>query len=98
MENVIIIAKVKIKEAYVSEVFKELVILHKQTHEYDKGCIQYDLHKNYDSNNSYTFVETWENQNFLDEHEKKEHFINCVQNIESKLESFEIQKLEKMGI
>jgi len=98
MENVVIIAKVQIKEPHINEVFKELSLLHKQTHLHDKGCIQYDLHKDYNSNNTYTFVETWADQSYLDEHEKKEHFIRCIENIENKLESFEINKLEQMRI
>ena len=98
MENVIVIAKVKIKEDYTSEVFKELSLLHKLTKQNDKGCLQYDLHKDYDSNNTYVFVETWENQNYLDAHEKKEHFLNCIKNIECKIENININKLEKMGI
>ena len=75
MEKVVIIAKIKIKEEYANEVRRELITLHKKTHENDKGCLQYDMHKDHEEINTYVFVETWENEKLLDEHMKKEHFI-----------------------
>jgi len=98
MENVIVSAKVKIKEQHINEVFKQLSLLHKLTHENDEGCIQYDLHKDYNSGNTYVFIETWENQEYLNAHERKEHFLTFVKNVEGKIEDLEITKLEKLRI
>lgn len=98
MEKIVIIAKIKIKEEFANEVRRELVFLHKKTHENDEGCLQYDVHKDYEEENTYVFLETWENEKFLDEHMKKEHFISFVQNVEGKLDSLEINKLEKLEI
>ncbi len=95
MKNIVIIATLKIKKEFKDEVYHELVKLHEATHKYDKGCIQYDLHRDIDDENSFTFIETWENKEFLSAHEKKEHFQNFVSNIEKKIDSLTINKLIK---
>ena len=74
MKNIVIVASIKVKEAFKDEVYNELLKLHKATHEFDEGCMQYDLHKDLSDENSFTFVETWENAEFLSKHEEKEHF------------------------
>jgi len=98
MENVVIVAKIKIKEGQVSQVYKELSKLHKQTHDNDKGCLQYDLHKDFEDNNTYVFLETWACEKDLDDHMKKEHFLSFVNNTQDKIEKLEINKLEKLKI
>ena len=95
MSKIVIIAKIKIKEEFTNEVYPLLVDLHKKTHLNDEGCIQYDLHKDLENNNSFTFVETWENEKCLEEHMKKEHFLAFVKIVEDKLEALDISKLEK---
>lgn len=96
MKNIVIVATVKVKDGFKDEVYSELVKLHEMTHKYDEGCIQYDLHKNLDDENSFTFIETWENPEFLSAHEKKEHFITFVSKIENKIDGLTINKLEKV--
>ena len=96
MSKIVIVAKLKIKEQFKDEVYTELLALHKSTHELDEGCIQYDLHKDLEDSNSFTFVETWENQELLDAHMTKEHFLAFVKKVENKLENLEISKLEKL--
>lgn len=98
MKNIIIVATIKVKAGFKDEVYSELLKLHVATHKYDKGCIQYDLHKDLSDENSFTFVETWENAEFLAEHEKKEHFINFVSKVENKIDALTISKLEKLDI
>ena len=98
MKNIVIVASIKVKEAFKDEVYNELLKLHKATHEFDEGCIQYDLHKDLSDENSFTFVETWENAKFLSKHEEKEHFKIFVTNIDGKIENLNIQKLEKLDI
>ncbi len=98
MEKIVIVAKIKIKKEFKDEVFSELVKLYKATHKYDEGCIQYELHKDLEDENSFTFVETWENSDFLALHEKKEHFQVFVSKIENKIEALTISKLEKLDI
>ncbi|AXX86990.1 putative quinol monooxygenase [Malaciobacter marinus] len=98
MENIIVIAKIKIKPEFEKEVFNELTKLHKQTHANDSGCIKYDLHKDIEEENTYTFIETWESKEDLKIHENKSHFKEFLVNIEGKLESVQINKLEKLSI
>ncbi|PHO08997.1 antibiotic biosynthesis monooxygenase [Malaciobacter canalis] len=98
MENIIVIAKIKIKPEFEKEVFNELTKLHKQTHANDDGCIKYDLHKDLEEKNSYTFIEIWESKEDLTIHENKPHFKEFLVNIEDKLENVEINKLEKLAI
>ncbi len=98
MKKIVVVATVKVKDEFKEEVYNELSNLHEATHKYDEGCIQYDLHKNLDDENSFTFVETWQNANLLEEHMKKEHFLKFAQSIDGKLESLDIQKLEKIDL
>ncbi len=96
MKNIVIIAKIKVKEEFKNEILNELKELYKSTHTLDKGVLQYDLHQDLEDSNSFTFIETWENQELLDAHMQKEHFLAFVQKIEGKLENLEITKLEKL--
>lgn len=96
MKNIVIVAKVKVKEAFKDEILNELKELHKSTHALDIGVLQYDLHQDLEDSNSFTFIETWENQELLDAHMQKEHFLTFVQKIDGKLENLEITKLEKL--
>jgi len=98
LENIVIIAKIVIKEECLSDVIKELILLHQLTHKNDKGCLQYDMHKDYESNNTYVFVETWESQKLLDEHMSTEHFLSFIKNTDKKIENLEIKKLEKLQL
>lgn len=98
MKNIVIVANIKVKEEFTDEVYSELVKLYEATHKYDEGCIQYELHKDLSDKNSFTFVETWENSEFLALHEQKEHFKTFVVKIENKIENLSISKLEKLDI
>lgn len=98
MKNIVVVATIKVKSEFKDEVYNELVKLYKATHQYDEGVIQYELHKDISDENSFTFVETWKNEALLFEHEKKEHFLTFVSNIENKLEDLSIKKLEKIEI
>lgn len=98
MKNIIIVATIKVKVGFKDEVYSELVKLHKATHEFDEGCIQYDLHKDLADENSFTFVETWQSAEFLALHEEKEHFKTFVSKVENKIDGLSINKLEKLDI
>jgi len=95
LAQIVIVAKVTIKKEFTNEVYPLLESLHKSTNENDFGCIQYDLHKDLEDENSFTFIETWENAELLEAHMQKEHFISFVKKVEGKLENLEINKLEK---
>ncbi|UTJ07845.1 putative quinol monooxygenase [Arcobacter roscoffensis] len=98
MEKIVVLAKLRIKKKFANEVYNELISLHNNTKKFDEGCIQYDLHKNPDEENSFVFVETWESLTALTKHEKKEHFVSFIESVEGKLESLDISKLIKIDI
>lgn len=96
MTNIVVIANIKVKKEFKGEVYNELLKLHQATNANDKGCIQYELHRNLDDVDSFTFIETWESADLLNAHTKQEHFMEFNKNIENKLESFNLTKLEKV--
>ncbi len=96
MSNITILASIKIKEEFTKEIYSLLVNVQKSTKENDEGYIQYDLHKDLDDENSFTFIETWENEEFLDKHMKKEHFNLFIKSVDNKLEYLKISKLKKI--
>lgn len=95
MSNVILVVKIKVKDEFVDGVYPFMKALHKLTHELDKGCIQYDLHKVKEQEGEFCFIETWENQESLDEHMQKEHFKNFMEFADGKIEDMKIDFLEK---
>ena len=98
MSQVVVVAKVKIKEEFYLDVYEELLKVYKYTHANDEGCIQYDLHSDEDDKYSFVFVETWENQEALDAHMQTEHFLKFVRKAAEKLELLEVKRLVKINI
>ena len=96
MSKIVVVAKLKIKEQFRDEVYAELLALHKSTHALDDGCIQYELHKDLEDSNSFTFIETWESAQLLESHMTTAHFASFAKTIENKLDALEISKLEKL--
>ena len=95
MNNVILVVKVKVKKEFVEQVYPFMKALHKLTHEFDRGCIQYDLHKVKDEENTFCFVETWEDEDCLNEHSEKDHFKSFMEFVDGKIESIDKFFLEK---
>ncbi|MGB3751507.1 MAG: putative quinol monooxygenase [Arcobacteraceae bacterium] len=95
MSQIVIVAKITVKEEFRDEMYHILTRLHKGTHANDEGCIQYDFHTDLEDQNSFTFIETWENIDLLNAHMKKEHFLSFVKERENKIEKFEVTKLKK---
>lgn len=96
MKHVVVVATLTLKDAYTEAGFEALKALHTATHKEDKGCLQYDLHKDTEKANTYVFVETWESEALLAEHMGKAHFKAFQVALEGKVESRSIQKLEKL--
>ena len=96
MSKIVVVAKIKIKEQFKDEVYAELLALHKSTHALDDGCIQYELHKDLEDSNRFTFIETWESAQLLEAHMATAHFASFAKTIENKLDALEISKLEKL--
>lgn len=95
MTNVILVVNIKVKKEFVDGVYAFMKALHKLTHELDKGCLEYDLHKVKDSESEFCFIETWENQESLDSHMQKDHFKNFIEFTDGKIENMKINFLEK---
>jgi quinol monooxygenase YgiN len=96
MKHVVVVATLTLKDAYTEVGFAALKALYSATHTEDKGCVQYDLHKDTEKANTYVFVETWESEALLTEHMEKAHFKAFQVALEGKVESRSIQKLEKI--
>lgn len=95
MSEVRLSVKVDVKEPYFDEVFDRVKELHSFTQKYDKGCLQYDLHTIKDKPVSFYLIERWENQQLLDEHMQKEHFVEFQSYSLDKVDNVEINFLEK---
>lgn len=96
MKKIVLIATLVLKELKSEGVLEALMALHKTTHKEDKGCLQYDLHKDTEKANTYVFIETWESEALLAEHMEKAHFKAFQVALEGKVESMTLQKLEKI--
>ena len=96
MKKVVLIATLVLKDGKHEGILEALTALHKATHKEDKGCLQYDVHKDMEKENTYVFVETWESEALLAEHMEKEHFNAYKAFLGDKVESLSLQKLEKI--
>ncbi|WP_041958695.1 putative quinol monooxygenase [Sulfurospirillum arsenophilum] len=96
MKKIVLIATLVLKNSKNEGIMEALTALHKATHKEDKGCLQYDVHKDIEKENTYVFVETWESEALLAAHMEKEHFNAYKTFLGDKVESLSLQKLEKI--
>lgn len=96
MKKVVLIATLVLKDGNNEGVLEALTALHKATHQEDKGCLQYDVHKDNEQTNTYVFVETWESEALLAEHMEKAHFTTYKAFMGDKVERLSLQKLTKI--
>ena len=71
-----------IKEEYQEEFLKltkELIILSRE----EKGNISYHLYQDINDDSHFTFIEEWQNQEAIDEHNQTKHFTTIVPQIKS---------------
>ena len=72
-----IVAENYIKEEYQEEFLKltkELIILSRE----EKGNISYHLYQDINDDSHFTFIEEWQNQEAIDEHNQTKHFTTIV--------------------
>ncbi len=98
MAKIQVVAKLKIQQEHLKEVYEVLKELHRLTHLNDKGCIQYDLHKDLDDESLFIFIEEWENSDYLIKHEQSTHFKDAISKIENKIEDVQINKMEQLNL
>lgn len=96
MHPVVLIATLTLKAGNVEDVFQALKTLHQKTHEEDKGCLQYDVHKDTERENTYVFIETWESEALLEEHMQKDHFKAFRAFMNDKVENSSHKLLQKI--
>ena len=89
MSNIVFTVKMKVKEEFTQIVDPFMRAMHKLTHEFDGGLVQYDLYKDKEDENKFYFIEEWDSEESLEKHKQKEHYKNFIEFIDDKLESID---------
>ncbi|MDO5639375.1 MAG: putative quinol monooxygenase [Neisseria sp.] len=90
-----IVATIMAKPEYRQELlgcFQPLI----QASREEAGNLSYDLHEALDNPNRLVFIEHWQSQAAIDEHNASEHFQTFVKAIEGKTDSVEITLLQEI--
>jgi len=95
MSNIVFTVEMKVKEEFTQIVDPFMRAMHKLTHEFDGGLVQYDLYKDKEDENKFYFIEEWDSEESLEKHKQKEHYKNFIEFIDDKLESID-KVLEKI--
>lgn len=88
-----IVAPLTIKSEFVEEVTPALLAIVAASRE-EPGCLQYDLHREIGSANSFVFYERWRSEEAIELHEGSAHFQHFISQLEGKLEKIEIKKMK----
>lgn len=91
MSKVMFLIKIKVKEEVSEEVYTFMKAIHKLTHEFDDGILQYDLYKIKDENSTFCFIENWESEEAYEAHRNKEHTKSFKKYLEDKI--VDVQKI-----
>lgn len=91
-----IVAPLTVKPEFVEEVTQTLLTIVAASRE-EVGCLQYDLHREIGSSNSFIFYERWRSEEAVAQHENTEHFKHFVSQLEGKLEKIEIKKMKVLA-
>ena len=95
MSELIFTVEIKVKEDFCEVVPPFAQAMHKLTHEFDKGIIQYDLYTDKNDKSMFYFVEECEDEASLEAHNQKDHFKRFVEFLEGSTESID-KKFEKI--
>ncbi|WAT02894.1 putative quinol monooxygenase [Rouxiella chamberiensis] len=88
-----IVAPLTVKSEFLDDVTQALLTIVAASRE-ELGCLQYDLHREIDSENSFVFYERWQSQEAVEQHEQSAHFQHFVSQLDGKLEKIEIKKMK----
>lgn len=88
-----IVAPLTVKPEYLEDVTQALLAIVAASRE-EPGCLQYDLHRETGSSNGFVFFERWRSDEAVALHEASEHFQHFIKQLDGKLESIEIKKLQ----
>lgn len=86
---IFVVSKSVVKQDKVAEYKQQVVRLIEETRK-EAGCISYDLCEDMDNSNILTFIEKWENKQYLDAHMKTAHFVEIVPKLKDLRESSEL--------
>lgn len=90
-----IVATFKIKSEFKSEFqteFKKIV----EGSRAEAGCLQYDLHQDINDANTYVFLEKWQSQEIINQHNQTAHFKHFIAFCEGKTDSITVNVLSKV--
>ena len=96
MSQITLLATLKAKPEYTSEVIAFFNTHLIQPSRAEAGNIQYDLHQGKEDRNILVVYETWASQQAIDEHNATAHFEKFKEYIGDKINSLEITLLEKL--
>jgi len=74
-KTVVITAYITAKNDKISEVEKILTDMIIPSRK-ETGCLKYELYRDIENLNSFTFIEEWENEEAIENHRKTEHYIS----------------------
>ncbi|DAB33921.1 MAG: hypothetical protein PWQ42_456 [Sulfurospirillum sp.] len=89
--SVAVVATLRAKDAYVSELAALTAKLHDMTHKVDEGFLRYDLYSQSSDKNAFIFLESWESQEALEKHLNALHVKEFQAKIEHMIEDSEIK-------
>lgn len=95
MSELIFTVEITAKDEFVEIVPPFAQAMHKLTHEFDKGIIQYDLFTDKDDKTKFYFVEEWEDEASLEAHRQKDHYKRFIEFLDGSAESID-KKMEKI--
>jgi len=95
MPNLIVIARIKAQKGDEEIVKKGLLGLIAPTLE-EEGCIKYELNQDSNEPGLFVFIEEWESMEHLQKHSKSQHIKAFGAAMKGKIESRELQFLEKI--
>ena len=86
---IFVVSKSIVKENKVAE-YKQIVVRLIEETRKESGCISYDLCEDMNNPNILTFIEKWEEKQYLDAHMKTAHFMEIVPLLRDLRESSEL--------
>ena len=95
MSTLTIVAKILAKENHRDLVKKELLKLIPITKQ-EKGCINYDLHRDNENPNLFLFFENWESRDLWQLHMNNTHLVAYVKATEGAIEQFDLLEMHKV--
>jgi quinol monooxygenase YgiN len=91
-----IVASIRAKPGHEDLVYAELENLVGPTRQ-EKGCIQYDLHRNNDESGHFLFFENWENREVWQRHMCSDHLVRFKAATEGVIEELTIDEMKRIA-